>query len=185
MGVTFERTKNKGIMTKSDLRDKEFNEYYWRYIDKLPESINLREGFSVGKQNVLTFFNSIAESKWDYRYAPDKWTIKEVLQHLIDTERIFAYRMFRIARNDKTPLAPYDQNIYMEPSNANQKDPKTLIREFRAVRESSIALVDSLSDDALCTVGVSSDVPMSSRAAAFTIIGHEIWHMDSIKERYL
>lgn len=172
-------------MKTKDLTDNEFDDYYGRYIYKLAKDVSLREGFSKGRNNMLQFFKAVPEEKWGYRYDSDKWTIKEVLQHLVDTERIFAYRMFRIARRDKTPLAPFDQNRYMVPSDAQGKTPSELIKEFTALRESTILLINSLSDEDLCAIGVSSDRPMSARAAAFTIIGHEIWHMDIVKERYL
>ncbi|MGI9552900.1 MAG: DinB family protein [Aurantibacter sp.] len=172
-------------MTTKDLNSEEYNVYYQRYIDKVSDAVDLSEGFSIGKNKVLEFFNAIPEENWKSKYKSDKWTIKEVLQHLTDTERIFAYRVFRIARDDKTPLSSFDQNTYVRPSKANQKSKAILIKEYEAVRESTIALINSLSHDDLCTIGVSSDVPMSARAAAFIIIGHEIWHMDIVKERYL
>ncbi len=95
------------------------------------------------------------------------------------------YRCFRIARNDKTSLAGFDQNIYIEPSNAKNKSIQSLIDEFTSVRQSSIYLLNSLNDEDLNYIGFSNDAAMSARAAAFTIIGHDIWHMDVIKEKYL
>jgi len=172
-------------MTITDLKETEFDPYYSRYIYKVSDNINLRQGFKIGKNNVIQFFESIDQGKLEYRYASDKWSIKEILQHLIDTERIFMYRCFRIARNDKTSLAGFDQNIYIEPSKANNKPIKSLIEEFKSVRQSSISFLNSLSDENLKFIGLSNGAPMSARAAAFTIIGHDIWHMDVIKEKYL
>ncbi len=172
-------------MTTLNLKDSEFDSYYGRYIDKLSKNIHLRDGFVIGQKNVVQFFESIPKDKLDYRYAPEKWSIKEILQHLIDTERIFMYRCFRIARNDKTSLTGFDQNIYIEPSNANNKAIKVLIDEFTSVRQSSISLLNSLTDENLYFIGNSNGGDMSARAAAFTIIGHDIWHMDVIKEKYL
>ena len=108
-----------------------------------------------------------------------------MFQHLIDTERIFAYRAFRIGRGDPAPLADFDQNLYVSPSQAQQKSRAVLLAEFVAVRDSSIALVNSFTDEDLRRMGVASGHPMSARAAAFTIIGHEVWHMDVINELYL
>jgi hypothetical protein len=172
-------------MTTKNLNKEEFNEYYGRYIYKLSDDINLRNGFEIGKNNVISFFNSIPYDKLEYRYAPEKWTVKEVFQHLIDTERIFMYRCFRIARNDKTSLAGFNQEIYIEPSRANTKSLDALIVEFNSVRVSSIVFLNSLTDNDLCCIGVSNGDVMSARAAAFTIIGHDIWHMDVIKDKYL
>ncbi|MEX0291670.1 MAG: DinB family protein [Flavobacteriaceae bacterium] len=172
-------------MTTSALKTSEFNVYYQRYISKLSENTELRSGFELGMQNLVEFFKAIPNEKWDYRYAPGKWSIKEILQHLIDTERIFMYRCFRIARHDNTSLSGFDQNIYVDPSQAINKSIEALLSEFRSVRESSILLLESLRDEDLCFVGRADKKALSSRAAAFTVIGHEIWHMDIIKERYL
>ncbi|PHR71201.1 MAG: hypothetical protein COA67_07135 [Lutibacter sp.] len=172
-------------MTTQDLNSSEFNEYYNRYIDKLSTNLSLIEGYKTGKNTVLNFFKSIPNDKLEYRYASGKWTVKEVLQHLIDTERIFMYRCFRIARRDTTSLVGYDQDIYIEPSKANNKSIEELLNEFEINRNNSIAIINSLSDDDLKFVGVSSESPLSARAAAFIILGHDIWHMEVIKERYL
>lgn len=172
-------------MTTQDLNVSEYNEYYKRYIDKLSKSLLLRDGYKIEKTNTLDFFKSIPKDKLEYRYTPGKWTIKEVFQHLIDTERIFMYRCFRIARRDATPLIGYDQNIYIEPSGANKKSIDELLEEFKIARENSISILNSLTDEDLCSIGNSNGAVMSARAAAFTIIGHDIWHMDVIKERYL
>jgi len=172
-------------MTTSDLNKKEFDIYYKRYINKLPKNVNLLKGFTRGKNNIMDFFKSIPKEKLNHSYAPRKWSVKEILQHLIDTERIFMYRCFRIARNDKTALASFDQNIYINPSNASNKSIETLLDEFSAVRENSISLINSLSDENLKYMGNSNGGAMSARAAAFIIIGHDIWHMNIIKEKYL
>lgn len=172
-------------MIKSALRLTEFDEYYARYIDKLSNQTDLRGGFEDGKKNVIKFFNSIPKEKLTYRYAPNKWSIKEIFQHLIDTERIFMYRCFRIARRDSTALAGYDQNIYIKPSLADKKSIQALLDEFTMNRNNSIALLNSLTDEDLAVIGNSNGGSMSARAAAFTIIGHDIWHMDVIKNNYL
>lgn len=172
-------------MTKSDLISTELNEYFFRYTDKLSDDTQLRKGFESGKDKVINFFKNIPYEQLNHRYEEDKWSIKEVFQHLIDTERIFMYRCFRIARRDTIALAGYDQNIYNEPSGAHQKSIEDLINEFTLNRNNSIALLNSLSDEDLSFVGNSSGSPMSGRGAAFIIIGHDIWHMEIIKNKYL
>ena len=172
-------------MTTTDLQPNEFDPYYARYIDKLSPSLELRESFVEGKSHVVRFFETIPAEKLEFQYEPGKWNCKEILQHLIDTERVFQYRCFRIARNDKTELAGFDQTIYIDPSNATQKPIDNLIREFEIVRESSISLLNSLSDDDLKNIGNANNGAMSARAAAFTITGHEIWHMEIISKKYL
>ena len=172
-------------MTKSELNPSEFDHYYLRYIDKLSNETELIKGFETGKNTLIDFFKSISEDKLTHRYQPEKWSIKEVLQHLIDTERIFMYRCFRIARRDTTALAGYDQNIYVDPSQANDKSIENLLNEFIVNRVNSISLLNSLTDEDLSFIGNSNGGVMSARAAAFTIIGHDIWHMEVIKDKYL
>lgn len=103
-------------MRITDLDTQEYDQYYARYINKLSSKMDLRDGFQIGKKAVIQFFENIPLDKQEYRYEKENWSLKEVFQHLIDTERVFMYRCFRIARNDKTSLAGYNQNIYIEPS---------------------------------------------------------------------
>lgn len=172
-------------MTKLDLNPSEYDDYYLRYINKLSNKTELRKGFEIGKENLIEFFRSIQKEKLTYRYQPGKWSVKEVLQHLIDTERIFMYRCFRIARRDNTALAGYDQNQYIIPSKANNKSLESLLNEFALNRNNSISLLNNLTDEDLCFIGYSNGNAMSARAAAFTIIGHDIWHMEIIDNKYL
>ena len=172
-------------MTKLDLSPLEFDDYYFRYIDKLSNKTELKKGFAIGKDTLIDFFKSIPQEKLIHRYQPEKWSVKEILQHLIDTERIFMHRCFRIARRDITALAGYDQNIYIKPSEANNKSLESLLNEFTLNRNHSISLLDSLTDEDLSFIGNSNGGTMSARAAAFTVIGHDIWHMEVIQGKYL
>ncbi|MDY7393840.1 DinB family protein [Aureibaculum sp. 2210JD6-5] len=172
-------------MTKLDLNPSEFDDYYSRYINKLSDVTKLRKGFEIGEITLIDFFKSIPEEKLTYRYQPEKWSVKEILQHLIDTERIFMYRCFRIARRDTTALAGYDQNIYIKPSEANTKSLDSLLNEFTINRNHSIALLNSLTDEDLSFIGNANGGAMSARAAAFIILGHDIWHMEVIQNNYL
>ncbi len=172
-------------MKASQLTSSDFNEYYGRYINKLPPDTYLLPGFKSGKNEVINFFRNIPESKLDYRYAPDKWSIKEVFQHVIDTERVFIYRSYRIGRGDSTPLAGFDQDLYIQPSSASTKTIEALLEEYEATRNFSISFLNSVTDQNLKFIGTASDTSMSSGAAAFIILGHEIWHMDVIREKYL
>lgn len=172
-------------MKKQDLNPEEFDSYYLRYIDKLDNETELIQGFVDGKTNLIDFFKSMPNNRLLYKYQPEKWSIKEIFQHQIDTERIFMYRCFRIARRDKTALSGYDQEIYVKPSNADKKSLDDLLNEFIINRNNSIALLQTLSEDDLCFIGNSNGGKMSARAAAFIIIGHDIWHTDVIKEKYM
>lgn len=172
-------------MTVLDLDLKEYNAYYKIYLEQLSSDLELLEGFENQKQNVVNFFNTIPKEKYDYAYAEGKWTVKEVFQHLIDTERVFMYRCFRIARRDVTPLAGFDQDDFMSTCNANSKPIALLLEEFTTVRASFIVLLKTLSDDDLKCMGIASGFPSSARAIAFINLGHYLWHIDIIKNRYL
>ena len=172
-------------MTKEDLKPTEYNEYYGRYIDKILNSTTLKVGFEDDKKMVIDFFSSVPKDKLEYRYQPEKWSVKEVLQHIIDTERIFMYRFFRIARKDTAPLTGFDQDIYIEPSGANEKSIEDLIHEFSITRLNSLNIINSISDENLLNMGIASDSPISARACAYILLGHSIWHIEVIKERYL
>ena len=172
-------------MTTKELTLEEFNLFYSTYINMIPKELNLIDGFEIGFKNVLDFFKSIPEDKLEYKYDEGKWTIKEVFQHIIDTERVFMYRCLRIARQDKTPLAGFEQNDYIIPSKANSKTIEALLKEYQITRQYSIMLLKSFSEEDLKCIGTASGYAMSARASAFSTIGHELWHMKIIKERYL
>jgi len=172
-------------MIKQDLKPLEYNEYYKSYIDKIPDETGLIPGLEADKEMVINFFSSLPKHKLEYRYQPKKWSIKEVLQHIIDTERIFMYRLLRIARKDTTELAGFDQDVYVAPSEANSKSLEALIHEFTVTRLYSIHLIQSISDENLLNLGTASNSRISARACAFILLGHSIWHIEIIKERYL
>lgn len=172
-------------MTIKDLETTEYNTYYTRYINLVSKDVNLLEGFNEDYNMVIQFFQTIPAGKLNYAYAEGKWNIKEVFQHLIDTERVFQYRCFRIARHDKTPISGFEQDDYILPSNAKNKSLEALIDEFKSVRQSFIVLLKSLSEDDLKFIGNASGSDLSARAAAFMILGHSVWHIDVIKQYYL
>ncbi|QOD60727.1 DinB family protein [Polaribacter haliotis] len=172
-------------MKKGTLKITEYNEYFARYINKVSNNTKLIPGFKEDKKMVIDFFSSIPKEKLEYRYQPEKWTIKEMLQHIVDTERIFMYRLLRIARKDTTALAGYEQDDYVDPSEANQKSLEELINEFTITRLYSINLINSISDENLKNLGTASGSTISARACAFILLGHSIWHIEVIKERYL
>jgi len=121
----------------------------------------------------------------EYRYADGKWTIKEIIQHLMDAERIFTYRALRIARKDQTPLPGFEQDDYVLPSQANKRSMEDLLNEFKAIKMATVSLYDSFSEEMLMELGTASNNPISVRAIGFIIMGHEIHHCDVIKDRYL
>ena len=182
--IIFEPTKQHK-MKKSELNTSEYDAYYSRYIDLVDDNTELVEGYQTGKKEMIAFINSIPDEKMSFRYQPEKWSINELIQHLIDTERIFMYRCFRIARNDKTQLAGYEQDDFVKPSEADLKTKAEILEEFSINRDNSISLLKSLSDKNLSFVGNANGSVASAISVAFTIIGHDIHHTNIIKERYL
>lgn len=172
-------------MNLSDVNPEEYSSNNGGYINRLPKDLELIKSFNDDYKAVLELFQSLPSDKWDYKYAPDKWSLKELFQHMIDTERIFIYRCFRISRHDKTPLTGFDQDDYMLPSEAHKKSVENLLEEFQAVRTNSLVLLKSLNDTNLKFIGIVNGNPLSARAAAFNIIGHNMWHIHIINERYL
>jgi len=172
-------------MTKSEIQQEEYNEYYTGYLNLIDDNTELIDGYYQDKKIMEDLINSIPEDKLNYRYQLEKWSVSEVFQHLIDTERIFMYRCFRIARNDKTELAGFDQDDYIIPSEANSKTKKQLLKEFTANRNYSISLLKSLSEKNLGFVGNANGGAVSARAAAFIVLGHDMHHTNIIKERYI
>ncbi|MGE5943440.1 MAG: DinB family protein [Flavobacteriales bacterium] len=172
-------------MQVSDLQPEEFSKNNSRYLDVLPRDLELIKSFKDDYEAILNLYQSMPSDKLDYRYAEGKWSLKEVFQHIIDTERIFIYRCFRIARHDKTPLPGFEQDDYNLPSGADEKSLEALMEEFKAVRQNSIVLLKSLNDTDLKFIGIVNGNPISARAAAFNIIGHNRWHINIINERYL
>jgi len=108
-------------MIKYDLQPTEYSEYFGRYLGKVSDNTELISGLKDDEKMIIEFFSTLPKDKLEYRYEPKKWSIKEVLQHIIDTERIFMYRFLRISRKDTTALAGFDQDIYVEPSQAITK----------------------------------------------------------------
>lgn len=172
-------------MKRTELTREENNEYYDNYIHQIPEDLSLKDAYQQSISELVEFFSAIPEEKGTYRYAEGKWSIKEVFQHLIDSERIFAYRMFRIGRGDKAALAGFNQDDYIEPSGADAKTMIALIEEFKILRKSTISILNSLGNEDLKHLGTASGMGISARALAFIILGHERWHMKIIRERYL
>lgn len=132
----------------------------------------------------LAKLQTLSEEQWNHKYAPDKWTIKEVLIHILDTERIFAYRALRISRNDKTPLQGFEQNDYVPFYEANDRSISSLLEEYELMRRSTISLFKNMSTEMLDRLGTASGGPCSVLALGFMIAGHEIHHWDILKDRY-
>ena len=172
------------IMISNHLKSTEYHPYYKSYIDKAADA-DIVKGLLNNLKSVTKFLSEIPEEKHDYAYEPGKWSIKEVMLHIIDTERIFAYRALRIARGDTTPLAGFEQNDYVKNANTSNRSLASLIDEYKTVRNATISLFSALDESALEFLGEASGAPISARALGYIITGHENHHLQVLKERYL
>jgi DinB family protein len=162
----------------------EAGEYYFTYIDRIQEEdiCAVLEAQHIGTLGAL---RAVTDAASKHRYAPGKWSLREVLGHLNDTERLFLFRAFWFARGFDTPLPSFDQNVAMAASDADARSWSSLIEEFDAVRRGSISLFRSLPADAWLRRGVASGNPFSVRALAYLGAGHVDHHMVIVRDRYL
>lgn len=154
------------------------------YINQVKED-DLLEAFTRGSTGFLRFLDTIPADKFDYRYAEGKWTIKEVLQHIIDAERVFAYRALRFSRKDTTALHGFDENHFAEQAEASRRSWSDLVEEFNVTRRSSELLFRSFSAEQLEANGISSNAPNYVLALGYIIVGHALHHEKIMRERYL
>ena len=171
-------------MKSTQLPVNEYASFYAPYINALGE-VNLIEELEISLHDFIRFVQNIPMDKFDYGYAEGKWNIKEIIQHVIDTERIFAYRALRISRNDVTPLPGFDENYYVANTEAANRSIQDLLTEFSAVRHSNLFLFKSLSDEQFRRIGIASNAAVSVRAIAFIMMGHQKHHQKVFEERYL
>ncbi|CAM3716872.1 DinB family protein [Flavobacterium chungbukense] len=171
-------------MNVSDILENEYAGHFGTYIKQAGEG-KLLEELEISLHEFIRFVQNIPMDKFDYRYAEGKWTIKEIIQHVIDTERIFAYRALRFSRNDKTPLPSFEEQDYADNSDANARSIQDLLTEFSAVRHSNLLFYKSLSDEQLKRIGTASNNQISVCALGFVIIGHQKHHQKVFEERYL
>lgn len=162
----------------------DLNEYFSFYIDQVPET-DLLIAFEKNLKATEDFFRSIPAEKENFAYAEKKYSIKEVLIHLIDTERIFAYRALRFARKDETNLTGYEDEYYVSTSNSDRRTLDDLMEEFATVRRSTLVLFKYLTDEALDFKGTANNNLTSARICGWVIVGHTIHHCRIITERYL
>lgn len=162
----------------------DYPEYFNKYISQVAEE-NLSDAFKTQFPKIELLLRSIDEEKAGFAYAPGKWTLKELLQHIIDGERIFNYRALSFARKETASLPPFDENIYADNSNANARSWKSLSNEFINVRRSTEDLFKSFSDDMLQQKGVANDNSISVLSLGYTIVGHVTHHIKIIEERYV
>jgi hypothetical protein len=161
----------------------EYAPFYHGYVANVPEG-DIVDLLRAGGRELVEALGRIPEDRGGFRYGPEKWSIREVVGHLIDAERIFAYRALRVARGDQTPLAAFEENAYVKTAGSDARTMVDLTRELGAVRETTVLLFDSFPDEAWGRSGVASGKEVSLRALAYIMAGHARHHLRILRERY-
>jgi len=160
----------------------EFASFYAGYIGKVPDSGPV--ALLSDQIAALDKLRSLPEEQGNHRYADGKWTVKEVIGHIADAERVFTYRLTRIARGDQTPLPGFDENAWAKTAPHGNRKMSSVVDELIAIRRSSLALIDSLDESSIGNTGVANNNPVSARAICWILAGHTQHHLDILKDRY-
>lgn len=169
-------------MTRPDI-DK-VPDFYKGYVEHVRD-MDVMDALRHAAKKIQQLVPYIPEEKGAYRYGEGKWTIKEVINHMLDAERVFAYRALRFSRNDQTPLAPFDENAYAPEANAHARDIQQFARELKRLRETTLDLFASFSPHMLTREGTASGKKLSVLHLGYIIAGHDIHHYNILQERYL
>jgi uncharacterized damage-inducible protein DinB len=153
------------------------------YIKLIIDSADIIDLLEQQSTQVFDLFNNLNEDKAMYAYGPDKWTLKQVIGHIIDAERTFAYRAFAFSRG-QVELPGFDENTYVELAGYNSRSVHDLAAEFKAVRTANLYFIRALSEDQLTTIAISNGIPTSVRALVYAMAGHAQHHLNIVKERY-
>lgn len=159
-------------------------QFYRRYVEHV-KGYDLLEAFEISSSETVSLVRALPEDKGEFRYAPGKWTIKELLCHMLDTERILSYRALRFARNDKTPLHGFEENDYAPEANANNRSFASIADEMGRLRLTTIDLFTSFTEEMLKRKGLANNVEFSVLTLGYIISGHESHHRSILNERYL
>lgn len=164
--------------------NEEYSAHFESYVRLVPDG-NVIDLLAERQGETGTLIGELTEEQGDYRYAPGKWSLKEVIGHLTDTERIMSYRLLRIARGDRTPLAGFDENEFVKGASFSLRSLPELLEEYVAVRRATLTLLRGLTEEAWVRTGIANGSETSARALAYIIAGHELHHLQIIRERYL
>jgi uncharacterized damage-inducible protein DinB len=162
----------------------EYPAYASTYVNKVPEG-PIIEILEYLRDNTYNFFSRMTATQADYAYAEGKWTVKEVLGHMIDTERVFAFRALCFSRGDKSPLPGFEQDDYVANSAYDTRSIQSLAGEFKALRDSTIYLYSSFTGEQCELSGIANGNPVSVRALVYMTVGHELHHLEIVKEKYI
>ena len=163
----------------------EYSDYYSVYINQIPDVDNIIDVLEAGREKLNSLIKSIPEEKGGYSYAPGKWSIKEVLGHIADVERVMAYRALCIARGEKKSLPGFDQDEYVASADFNSRPLSSFAEELLHLRNSNITLFKTINEEKMMRWGKANNHDVTVRAFMFIIAGHELHHMKILQERYL
>ncbi len=172
-------------MFVNQVQSSEYTSFYANYIAQVSNEYNLIEELEISMHRLIKFVQNIPLDKFDYQYAEGKWTIKDIIQHIIDAERVFSFRALCFARNDKTNLPGFEEDDYAAAANASKRTIMDLLTEFSMVRNATMCLFKSFNEEELMRIGIANENAMSVRAVGFIIIGHQNHHQKVFEERYL
>lgn len=170
-------------MIKKPLSD-EYPAYAEPYVSQIPDEADVMQLLEESQTITYNLFSNMDEATASHAYAPGKWTLKQVLGHMIDTERVFAFRAFSFSR-EHTVLPGFDQDVYVNNTDFNSRTIQSLAAEFRTVRESTLYLFGNFSKEQLIRQGIASGSPVTVRALVYITAGHELYHLKIIREKYL
>ncbi|MEA1785377.1 DinB family protein [Arenibacter sp. GZD96] len=171
-------------MKKSDLAPYHFEHFYSTYLNAI-DDLELHNSLLEGMHEFVHFIGSIAKDCFQNTYMEGKWTLAEVLGHIIDTERVFQYRALRFSRNDSTPLPGFDQDLFVFSADYKLRTAESFVEEYSAVRKSTITLFQNFTEAQLHRRGIASQIPWSVAGLGFVISGHQAHHKRILEERYL
>jgi uncharacterized damage-inducible protein DinB len=170
-------------MLQRPLKD-EYPDYYLPYIELVPTG-DFVKLLQDNLKEVVTLFKDLSEEEALSRYAPGKWSVKEVLGHITDTERIMSYRLLRVSRGDQTPLAGFNETDYVEAAQTNSLPMEAILQDFITTRNATISLIQNTPKEAWANIGNANGMKITTRAIAYIIAGHQLHHCKLVRERYL
>jgi uncharacterized damage-inducible protein DinB len=163
----------------------EYAPFYANYVNKATAQGNILETLERLKDSTRQFLFAVGEKKANFAYAEGKWTIKQLVSHMIDAERVFAYRVLCFSRGDENALPGFDENAYVKHADLSRRTLQDLADEFKALREANLFLFKSVNAEQLLYTGVASGSPVLVKALLYIIAGHELHHLNIIKNRYM
>ena len=163
----------------------EFSPFYTDYIERATARGDVRAALSLQIDEMQAALGGLSDSQARFKPGPLEWSIKEVVSHLIDVERVFSYRLLRVSRKDKTPIPGFEQDDYVRESGADEIALTDLLEEFFSLRRANILAVKNIKETALAELGIASGNPVSARALIYMLVGHVDHHMASLNEKYL